>query len=157
MSDFFKQLLNQLNIIWGRLNLTQKVIIVSTAVITIIGMTVIIAWSSLSPREDGYATLFVNLEAEDAAQVTEALKEMGISYKLENGGRTLTVPKKELYEVRMEMARNGLPKNGGQAPPNEDGRAANRPHRPPAPGGRTRPGGGGFLARGPLPARPDLM
>ncbi|MFC1585500.1 flagellar basal-body MS-ring/collar protein FliF [Fibrobacterota bacterium] len=114
MSDFFKQLVNQLNAIWQKLNITQKIILISTSVISIVGMAVIIAWSSLTPKQDGNATLFVNLEPEDAAQVTEALKEMGTEYNIENNGRSITVPRKELYEVRMEMARNGLPKSGGQ-------------------------------------------
>jgi flagellar M-ring protein FliF len=113
MSDFFKQFINQLNIIWGKLNVTQKVILIATTVVTLSGMAAIIVWSSLSTQESGYAMLFVNLEAEDAAQVTEALKDMSVHYKIENNGRSITVPRKELYEVRMEMARNGLPRNGG--------------------------------------------
>ncbi len=114
MSEFFKQLMSQLNTIWSKLNITQKIIIMATAAISLVGVATMVTWSSLSADNDGYATLFVNIESTDAASVTEALKEMGINYHLENGGRTLTVPQRDLYEVRMEMARQGLPSKGGQ-------------------------------------------
>ena len=114
MSEFFKQLLGQLNAIWEQLNNTQKVILVTTTAVTLIGLSTIIAWNSISDTDEGMATLFVNLDGESAALVTESLKEISVPYKLANSGRTIMVPSKELYEVRMEMARNGLPKSGGQ-------------------------------------------
>ncbi len=112
MGDFFKQLLNQLGTIWQKLNITQRIIIVTTAVVSIVGLSTMIAWSALSPKENGYSTLFVNMDAESMATVTESLKEMGVKYKLDNNGKTLLVPQDELYEIRMEMARQGLPKQG---------------------------------------------
>lgn len=115
MSDFFKQLINQLQSIWVRLNLTQRVIILSAFVVTLTGLVTMIAWNTVNTSETGeYTTLFHNLEPEDAAQVTDVIKKMGIPYKFENAGSTLLVEKKNINEVRMEMARNGLPKQGHQ-------------------------------------------
>lgn len=114
MSEFFKQLIVQLRAVWDRLNAVQRTIIAATALVTVIGMTALIAWSSLEGKDKGQSTLFVNLEPEDAARVTEALKEMKVPYALENGGRTVTVPRDQLNEARMQMARLGLPQTGGQ-------------------------------------------
>ena len=116
MSEYLKQLIIQLRAIWDKLNGTQKAILVSTTAVVMAGLISIIAWSSAGGGAggNGYSTLFVNLEPEDAAKVTDAIKEMGVPYKLENNGRSVTVPKEQLYEMRMQMARLGLPQSGGQ-------------------------------------------
>lgn len=118
MSEYLKQLIIQLRAIWDKLNFTQKGILVSTTAVVLAGLITIIAWSSSGGGEgggdSGYSTLFVNLEPEDAAKVTDAIKEMKVPYKLENNGRSVTVPKEQLYEMRMQMARLGLPQSGGQ-------------------------------------------
>ncbi len=117
MSEYLKTLIIQLRAIWDKLNGTQKAILVSTTAVVLGGLIAVIAWSSSSGGpggSDGYSSLFVNLEPEDAAKVTDAIKEMGVPYRLENSGRSVTVPKDQLYEVRMQMARVGLPQTGGQ-------------------------------------------
>ena len=122
MSEYLKQLIIQLRAIWDKLNGTQKAILVSTSAVVMAGMITVIAWSASggsggggsSGSDSGHSTLFVNLEPEDAAKVTEALKEMKVEYRLENNGRQITVPKEQLYEARMQMARLGLPQTGGQ-------------------------------------------
>jgi len=119
MSEYLKQLIIQLRAIWDKLSGTQKVILVATSVVVLAGMITVIAWSANGSSgsggsDSGYSTLFINLEPEDAAKVTDALKEMKVQYKLENNGRQVTVPKEMLYEARMQMARLGLPQTGGQ-------------------------------------------
>ena len=120
MSEYLKQLIIQLRAIWDKLNATQKAILVATSAVVMAGMITVIAWSasggssSGSGSDSGYSTLFINLEPEDAAKVTDALKEMKVEYKLENSGHQVTVPKEQLYEARMQMARLGLPQTGGQ-------------------------------------------
>src|SRR5262245_39041205 len=120
MSEYLKQLIIQLRSIWDKLNATQKAILVATSAVVMAGMITVIAWSASggsgggSGSDSGYSTLFINLEPEDAAKVTDALKEMKVQYKLENNGRQVTVPKEQLYEARMQMARLGLPQTGGQ-------------------------------------------
>lgn len=119
MSEYLKQLIIQLRAIWDKLSGTQKVILVATSAVVLAGMITVIAWSANGSSgsggsDSGYSTLFINLEPEDAAKVTDALKEMKVQYKLENNGRQVTVPKEMLYEARMQMARLGLPQTGGQ-------------------------------------------
>ncbi len=117
MSEYLKQLIIQLRTIWDKLNATQKAIMIATSAVVLAGMISVIAWSATGGSggtDSGYSTLFVNLEPEDAAKVTDALKEMKTPYKLENNGHQVTVPKDQLYEARMQMARVGLPQTGGQ-------------------------------------------
>jgi len=115
MSEYLKQLLIQLRLIWEKLNATQKVVLVSTMAVVIGGMIALVAWPVAEGGDkSGYSVLFVNLEPGDAARVTESLKEQKVQYRLENDGRTITVARDQLYEARMEMARQGLPESGGQ-------------------------------------------
>ncbi len=118
MSEYMKQIMIQLRAIWEKLNATQKLVLISTFAVTLAGVVAVLAWSASGTNggegDSGYSTLFVNLEPEDAAKVTEAIKAMKVPYKLENNGRQVTVPKEQLYETRMQMARLGLPQTGGQ-------------------------------------------
>ena len=80
MSEYLKQLIIQLRAIWDKLSGTQKAILVATSVVVLAGMVTVIAWSasggSGGGSDSGYSTLFINLEPEDAAKVSDALKGM---------------------------------------------------------------------------------
>lgn len=116
MSEFFKQLISQLVAIWRKLSLQQKVVTSSLVFFTVLGLIGLLVWSQNGGKKSadaGYVVLYSNLELEEAGQVTEALQKTKTSYKLENGGRTITVPSKQLYEARIALAREGLPKSHG--------------------------------------------
>jgi flagellar M-ring protein FliF len=52
---------------------------------------------------------FSNLEPGDASKIIEKLKERKIEYKLRDDGRTILVPKQNVYELRLQLAGEGLP------------------------------------------------
>lgn len=64
-----------------------------------------------SPGE--YGVLFANLTQEDAAAIVAKLRNKKIPYRLEAGGTTVLVPKNEVYELRLLLAGEGIPKGGG--------------------------------------------
>lgn len=59
-----------------------------------------------------YETLYVGLDVAEAGQVAEKLKEYKVGYRLENGGTTIAVPRSDIYEVRLKLASEGLPRSG---------------------------------------------
>lgn len=59
-----------------------------------------------------YETLYLGLDTQEAGQVVEKLKEYKVPYKFENGGTTIAVPRKDIYDVRLRLASEGLPKSG---------------------------------------------
>ncbi len=67
--------------------------------------------SALWIRSPEYGLLYSNLTPSDAAQVVKRLKEMRIPYKLEEGGR-IYVPLDKIYELRIKLASEGIPKGG---------------------------------------------
>lgn len=115
MSEFFKQLLTQLRDIWVRFTPLQKALIISVFLVSFAGLVAVISIQGLGGgRAAGQATLFANLELTEAAEITAFLKESKFEYDLENDGRTITVPKATVHEIRMELARAGLPRQQGK-------------------------------------------
>jgi flagellar M-ring protein FliF len=60
-----------------------------------------------------FGVLFNNLTQEDAGEIVNKLKGKKVPYRLENNGTAILVPKSELYEQRLLLASEGLPKGGG--------------------------------------------
>jgi flagellar M-ring protein FliF len=113
MSEFFKQLIAQLSAIWQRLSTQQKIITSSLVGLSVLGLTTLVLWSREPAEDAGWRVLYSNLQVDEAAEITRQMGEAGYKYKLENDGRTLKVQAKELYEIRMALAREGLPKSHG--------------------------------------------
>jgi flagellar M-ring protein FliF len=116
MSEFFKQLIAQVTAIWKKLSLQQKIVTSALIFFTIFSLIGLLVWAQNGGRkvsDSGYKILYSDLELDEAGAVTEQLQKSNYPYKLENGGRTITVPAKQLYEARIALAREGLPKSHG--------------------------------------------
>ncbi|MEJ5211122.1 MAG: flagellar basal-body MS-ring/collar protein FliF [Burkholderiales bacterium] len=78
----------------------------------IIGIAAIIALvvaGVLWYRTPTYQVLFSNLSDRDGGAVIAALQQMNVPYKTE-GTSTILVPMEQVYEVRLKLASQGLPK-----------------------------------------------
>jgi flagellar M-ring protein FliF len=62
--------------------------------------------------QPSYAVLYSNLEAEDAGAVTARLRELKVDYRLSQGGRAIEVPVDKVYDLRLSLATEGLPRGG---------------------------------------------
>jgi flagellar M-ring protein FliF len=117
MSEFFKQLIAQVAAIWKKLSLQQKILTSSLVFFTVLGLVGLLVWTQnsggKSGGDSGYKVLYSDLDLEEAGAITEELQKANYPYKLENGGKTITVPVKQLYEIRIALAREGLPKSHG--------------------------------------------
>ena len=60
-----------------------------------------------------YQVLFSNLSQEDAGEMVAKLKEKKIPFELSPGGTSILVPKEKVYDVRLALTAEGLPKGGG--------------------------------------------
>lgn len=87
----------------------QKALMAGAVVAVVVGVLV---FTRLAGDGD-YAALYTNLEPADAAAVTERLSADGVSYRLEDAGTTVQVPRGQLYETRMRLSADGLPTGGG--------------------------------------------
>lgn len=59
-----------------------------------------------------YRVLFNNLSAQDAGAIIEKLGEKNIPYKIEGSGSLILVPSDKVYELRLQMVGEGLPRDG---------------------------------------------
>ncbi|MDH5542309.1 MAG: flagellar basal-body MS-ring/collar protein FliF [Nitrospinota bacterium] len=62
---------------------------------------------------DNYTLLYSNLSQEDTLAVTEKLKERLVPFRLDNGGKVIMVSTKNIYQLRLELAGEGIPSGGG--------------------------------------------
>lgn len=89
--------------------LTRKIALAGVALISAIVFLVII----LQARTADYQLLYANLSEVDASSVVGWLKTQKIPYQLKNGGKNIWIPADSIYETRLDLAANGLPKGGG--------------------------------------------
>ncbi|MFH1218124.1 MAG: flagellar basal-body MS-ring/collar protein FliF [Pseudomonadota bacterium] len=68
---------------------------------------------SFMGTKPSYAVLYSGLAPEDAAGVVEKLKEQRIDYQLAENGTAVLVPGSSVYETRLTLAAEGLPRGGG--------------------------------------------
>ena len=87
---------------------SQKIILGIVISILISVAAVSIMWV----RSPEYGLLYSNLNADDTAHIIKKLKDMKIPYKLKEGGR-IYVPLDKVYELRIRLASEGLPKGEG--------------------------------------------
>ena len=86
-----------------------RVLLISTAGLAAIFVGYLVFHAANEP----YATLFSQLDRDDASAVVAKLKEMKVPYKLSADGGTIEVPEKQALDLRLELASSGLPRGGG--------------------------------------------
>lgn len=59
-----------------------------------------------------YGVLFRDLRESDAAEITNALGQMQVAYRLSDEGKTILVPAEQVYGTRMKLVSQGVPKGG---------------------------------------------
>jgi len=92
---------------FNKLSLIHKIAIGVVLSLLISIVVVSIIWIE-SPV---YSILYYNLDTNDAAAVVNKLKEMRVPYRVKEPGK-IYVPADEVYELRLKLASEGLPKGG---------------------------------------------
>lgn len=72
----------------------------------------VIVGSWLWLQTPDYRVLYGNLSDRDGGAVVEALQKLNIPYKMAEGGGAIMVPSGMVYEARLKLAAQGLPKGG---------------------------------------------
>lgn len=105
MFEFFQQI----RTILAKMPLSRKIAVGALLFVVITLFCGIIFWSNMVE----YRPLYSGLSPEDASQVVTRLKDLKVPYKLDNGGTGVSVPADQLYDLRLSMASEGIPKGGG--------------------------------------------
>lgn len=91
------------------LPLSRKIAFGLLAMIIVAAFTTLFIWAN----QTQFKAAYTGLTKEDAALVVEILKENNTPYRLTGDGTTITVPESMVYDVRLTMAKEGIPKGGG--------------------------------------------
>lgn len=93
---------------FAHLSLPQKILSIGSTLL----LAGSLAYLVYSFNRVDYAPLLSDLSEADLAAVVNVLKEKKIPYKL-TGSHAVSVPKEKLYETRLVLASEGLPKGSG--------------------------------------------
>jgi flagellar M-ring protein FliF len=91
--------------VWQNVSVVQRALLV-TVVLTFLSVgALLIHWA----RKPDMRMLYQELLPEEASKITEKIDEKGIPYELRSGGTSVYVPKEHVYQLRLDMAKEGLP------------------------------------------------
>jgi len=101
--------LQTIEAIWRNVSLVQRAMLIALTLTFVIGAGLLVHWA----RQPDMRVLYSGLDAEEAAKITDKISEKSIVYKLGSGGTTIYVPSETVTQLRLDMAKEGLP-DGGQ-------------------------------------------
>jgi len=90
-----------------KLKMWQKLTGLAVIAITVGGML----WVAFSVQTTRLATLYTDLDPSDAGEIVQLLKEQGIQYMIKEDGTKIQVPHEKVNELRLDLAKRGLPEN----------------------------------------------
>ena len=94
---------------FARLNNQQKILLM-VALAALIALAV---GASTWLKQPDYRILFSNISERDGGSIIAALEQMNVPYRFNEGGSAILIPARRVHEVRLRLATQGLPKNGG--------------------------------------------
>ena len=91
------------------MSMVRKVLLGGLILVVVAGFITMFVWANKMP----YKVAYSGLSREDAAAVVEILKSSNTPYRLTGDGTTILVPDAMVYDIRLTMAKEGIPKGAG--------------------------------------------
>ncbi len=104
------QQIQNLQQIWQRTSLVQRVLLVVILLVCIGAVALLVGWA----HQPQMSLLYSGLAPEEAGKIVEKMNDADVPYELTDGGSTIKVPVDQVHSLRLTMASQGLPV-GGQA------------------------------------------
>ncbi|MBU1651009.1 flagellar M-ring protein FliF, partial [bacterium] len=105
MNTNLKTLTEQLKQLFDKLTSTQKITLVTFTVLTVLAIGALMIFVN----QPQYTILYSDLSPNDASAVRDQLQDAKITYQLRDGGNTILVPKDQVYDLRLQLAAEGIP------------------------------------------------
>ncbi len=106
--DRIGQLLKNLSAWVGRMSAGQVMMLLGIVAGTIVGAIFLSGYIN----KVAFSRLYSDLDEAEAGEVVAYLNDNKIPYELSDGGRTVLVPSDQVYNARISLASEGLPRNG---------------------------------------------
>jgi len=94
--------------LWREMSPPQRVVVIAFVALAV-SVVILVGTLASKPR---MSVLFSGLEREDAGAIVQKLTEQKIPYRLSADGTTVEVPANKVYDLRLQMATQGLPQGG---------------------------------------------
>nr|WP_319494833.1 flagellar basal-body MS-ring/collar protein FliF [uncultured Desulfobacter sp.] len=91
------------------MSMVRKLLLGGLVLAVVAGFITMFVWAN----QTAYKVAYSGLSQEDAAAVVEMLKSAKTPYRLTGDGTTIMVPENMVYDVRLTMAKEGIPKGSG--------------------------------------------
>ncbi len=101
--------IEQIQQIFRGMPLSRKIAIGILILLMAAGFTAMFIWANKTE----YKAAYTELTEDDAADVVAKIKELKIPYKIKGGGSIVMVPASKVYDVRLDLAKDGIPKGSG--------------------------------------------
>ncbi len=92
----------------NQLKINRKMLLLIVGVIVIAISSITYLWL----KDDNYGVLFSNLNDKDGGEIISQLDKLNIPYKFSSSGSTILIPQNQIYNTRLRIAQQGLPKGG---------------------------------------------
>jgi flagellar M-ring protein FliF len=99
---------DKIRAVWQKTSLVQRALLIAVVLTFVIVGVLLIYWV----RRPDMRILYRELSPEEASKITEKISEQGIAYELRAGGTSIYVPEAKVYQLRLDMAKEGLPEGG---------------------------------------------
>ncbi len=99
--NFFQKI----SAIWQKIGLVQRALLIALFLTFVAAGALLTYWA----RRPDMRMLYQEIAPEEAAKITEKISDKGIAYELRNGGTSIYVPREQVYQLRLDMAKEGLP------------------------------------------------
>ena len=100
-------LINKINAVWQKIGIVQRAMLAAVTMTFIAAAVFVTQWA----QNPDLGLLYSNLTASEAGMIVEKVSEQGIAYKLKAGGTSVYVPFERIAELRLSLAKEGLPQD----------------------------------------------
>lgn len=97
--------LHKIALVWQKIGLVQRALLIAVVLAAALAGVVLIYWA----RTPDMRMLYQDLPPAEASKITETISSKGIAYELRDGGTTVYVPREQVYQLRLDLAKDGLP------------------------------------------------
>ncbi|AOB31057.1 flagellar M-ring protein FliF [Bordetella sp. H567] len=91
-----------------KLRTVPKPLLLGAAAAVIALIVAAVMWG----RDPNYKVLFSNLDDRDGGAIVAALNQMNVPYRFNETGTAILVPAEKVYDARLQLAGQGLPRGG---------------------------------------------
>ncbi|MBN22283.1 MAG: flagellar M-ring protein FliF [Bdellovibrionaceae bacterium] len=108
MLEYFKKVGVQIFDFLDNLSVVKKVAVLGTLVAIAGTIAAMFHWAG----QESFKPLMTNLAPDDSAAIIRVLRDKNIPFRVEEGGKNISIPPERVYDLRLELATLGMPQSG---------------------------------------------